>query len=378
MKLLVLNYEYPPVGGGGGRACADLCRELARRGHEVRIITSRAKGLDARQKIDGYLVQRVRTGRRSYEIATFSSMAAYLAAGFFPALAQILRWKPDLVHVHFAVPTGVMAPMLSRLTGTPYVLTAHLGDVPGGVRQKTDRWFRWVYRFTPPIWQRAARVVAVSGYTRQLALKHYPVAIDVIPNGVALPDPSTRETPLTAQPIPRLIFAGRFQPQKNLPFLIDTLGRLKELPWRLTMVGDGPEREQIQARVQANQIQERVDFPGWISSEEVWQRLGESDILAMPSLSEGLPVVGVHALAQGVAIIANRAGGLVDLVEDGVNGRLCEIGDGECYEDALRWALTDQERLGKAKRASQALAQRYDIASIAERYEALFLEAAQG
>jgi len=61
------------------------------------------------------------------------------------------------------------------------VLTVHLGDVPKGVPDKTDRWFRWVYPFTPPIWQGAARVTAVSEYTRRLALTYYPVSPQVIP-----------------------------------------------------------------------------------------------------------------------------------------------------------------------------------------------------
>ena len=65
------------------------------------------------------------------------------------------EWKPDLIHVHFAVPAGALAWILRRLTGIPYVLTAHLGDVPGGVPEKTGRWFRWIYPFTPPIWKKS-------------------------------------------------------------------------------------------------------------------------------------------------------------------------------------------------------------------------------
>ncbi|NJN80291.1 MAG: glycosyltransferase [Anaerolineales bacterium] len=91
--------------------------------------------------------------------------------------------SPNIIHTHFAVPAGALAFVLSKLTGVPYILTAHLGDVPDGVPEKTAHWFRWLKPFTKPIWQNAKKVIAVSEFTRQLALKHYPVEICVIPNG---------------------------------------------------------------------------------------------------------------------------------------------------------------------------------------------------
>ena len=80
-------------------------------------------------------------------------------------------------------------------------------------------------------------------------------------------------------------------------------------------------------------------------------------------------------MAQGVAIVANKAGGLVDLVDEGVNGRLCSIGDKQCFEDALRWCLEDHERLHQLKEASWRIAERFDIEHIADNYERVMAEA---
>jgi len=110
-----------------------------------------------------------------------------------------------------------------------------------------------------------------------------------------------------------------------------------------------------------------------MKSEEVEHELHASDILVMPSLSEGLPIVGVQALANGLAIVANRAGGLEDIVHDGINGRLCQIGDQNCYVEALKWALEDRDRLGAMKLASKEMSSRYDIRHVADEYESLFL-----
>jgi glycosyltransferase involved in cell wall biosynthesis len=374
VKILVLNYEFPPVGGGGGQASADLCRALARRGHEVRLVTTRVPGLARKQEIDGTTVLRVFTGRRSHFRASFLAMAGYVAGAFLPALRLARTWKPDLIHAHFAVPTGALANRLSRLTRIPYVLTAHLGDVPGGVPEKTGRWFRRVYRFTHPIWREASAVVAVSEYTRQLALEHYPVAIEVIPNGVALPDGAAEARPVSHPPA--LVFVGRFQPQKNLGFLIDLLDRVRDLPWGCTLVGDGPTRGEIEASIRQRNLADRVSLTGWVSPEEAARRLAASDLLVMPSLSEGLPVVGVRALAFGLALLVSQAGGLAELVEDGVNGRCCPIVDRECFERALRWCLEDSARLLQMKQASRSLAARYDIRTVAAAYEAIFARVA--
>ncbi len=370
MRILVLNYEFPPVGGGGGRACADLCKELAGRGHELHVLTSRARGLDKEELRDGYMISRVPTGRRSYFRASFLTMLSYVLLGILPGLRLIRRTKPDIIHVHFAVPTGALAWVLSKLTGTPYVLTIHLGDVPGGVPQKTDRWFRFVAPFIPPIWERASRVVAVSEFTRQLASATYNVPICVIPNGVKIQSEITVKPP--SQP-PILIFAGRFQPQKNLPFLIRALSQIQDLPWTLKLIGEGQERPLIEEAIAEEELETRIVFNGWMESEEVEDELLASDILVMPSLSEGLPIVGVQALAKGLAIVANRAGGLEDIVQEGVNGRLCQIGDQNCYVEALRWTLEDLDRLSTMKLASKEMSNRFDIRRVADEYEELFL-----
>lgn len=371
MRILVLNYEFPPVGGGGGRASADLSRGLAAAGHDLRVVTTRVPGLPAREGRDGYLVYRLWTGRKSRFQASFAVMASYVFCGFFPGMRHALRWKPDLIHAHFGVPTGALAYAVSRLTGTPYVLTAHLGDVPGGVPEKTELWFRFVDPLTPPIWRRACRVVAVSEHTRRLVDARYQVPSEVIPNGIELEalDPRPAHDP------PRLIFAGRFQPQKNLPFLLRALDQIRDLPWHLNMVGDGPDRELLKRRVAELGLGDRIQFNGWVASEEVQRYLRASDLLVMPSIAEGLPVVAVQALAHGVAVAASEAGGLAEVVNNGVNGIRCPVGDLDCYVTALRTCLEDRSRLTAMKAASLKEAERYDIRRVTREYERVFQQA---
>jgi glycosyltransferase involved in cell wall biosynthesis len=372
MRILVLIHEFPPIGGGGGRVAQDLCQGFAERGHDVKVLTADLGGLADNRRELNFSVIRLPSGRREAFLADLRAMSGYIIAGFWEARKLIKNWQPDLVHVHFAVPAGPIAWLLLKTERIPYVLTTHLGDVPGGAPEKTERWFRWIHPFIPPIWGRAARVVAVSEYTRQLALRHYPVDISVIPNGVDVrkfkPEILARNT------IPRIVFAGRFMSQKNPLQLVRVLARLKAIPWQCTMFGDGLLRPQVEKEIATHQLDNRIQLRGWVEPPEVIAEFAKSDILFMPSRSEGLPVVGVQAMASGMAIVAGNAGGFIDLVQPGENGFLYDPDDVEGMSDGLRTLLTKPETLLNARKKSLAFAENYDLDLIVSRYEQLFRE----
>lgn len=367
MRILVFSHEYPPVGGGGGRVAQDLCRGLAARGHSVRILTAGLGDLPARENDGGVEVVRLRSGRREAFRAGMGAMAGYVWAAFWAGWKAIRQWRPDVLHVHFAVPAGPVAWLLSRLTGVPYVLTAHLGDVPGGTPEKTGRWFRYVFPFTPPIWRGAARVVAVSEFTRALAIQHYPVPVQVIFNGVDLAALDPGE--ISVHQPPRIVFAGRFMPQKDPLLVVRALDAVRDLPWTCAMLGDGPLHAAVLEEIRRCGLEERFILPGWVSTEAVLREFDASDILCMPSLSEGLPVVGVQALAKGLALLVTRVGGWADLVEAGRNGFLLAPGEPEGFAAALRGWLSDPAALLAARQSSRALAAKFDLEKIVAEYE---------
>ncbi|MDP1544937.1 MAG: glycosyltransferase family 4 protein [Anaerolineales bacterium] len=376
MRILTVIYEFPPIGGGGGRAAYDICMELAARGHDVTVLTAHMQGLPRDEVKDGLRLVRIPSLRTEAFAASFSAMLAYDLAGLWAGLGLIRKLRPDILHTHFAVPSGALAWMLSILTGVPYILTAHLGDVPDGVPEKTGRWFRWLKPFTKPVWRRARRVVAVSEFTRQLALKHYPVDIQVVPNGVDFDNLAQRKIEINTPP--RLVFAGRFVPQKNPLAIIRVLAQLKELSWNCSMLGDGPMFEQVRQEIEAHGMLERFNLAGWVTPQEVLDEFSRSDILFMPSFSEGLPVVGVQALAKGLAIVASRIGGFLDLVDHESNGCLIEVQDEAVFANTLRGLISNPERLLKFRRASLEKARSFDMKKVADRYEFIFQDVLNG
>ena len=367
MKILVLIHEFPPVGGGGGRAAQDICRGLAERGHEITVLTAHLKGLPKEETIDGMHILRVPSLRREAFRADIKAMGGFVLSGLWAGYRLTKSWQPDVIHAHFAVPAGALAWMLSRLTGVRYMMTVHLGDVPGGVPEKTGGWFKWIMPFTHSIWRDAKQVVAVSEFTRQLALRHYQREITVIPNGVnvAQLQPATFQV----QTPPRIVFAGRLMAQKNPIQIIRTLAELKELPWECVLLGDGPLMADVQQSIKECGLQDRFILPGWVTPEDVLDWFDKSDILFMPSLSEGLPVVGVQALAKGLAFVVSDIGGFVDLVEDGKNGFLVALNDPSSFLTALKELISNKNYLSHFRKASLQKVTSFDMALIVEQYE---------
>ena len=371
MRILVLIHEYPPVGGGGGRVARDLCGRLAAAGHEIYLLTARYGDLPRLERRGNLTVERLSSGRREPYRADLKAMAGFIVAATARGLKLSREWKPDVIHAHFAVPAGPSAWLISTLTGVPYILTAHLGDVPGGVPEKTGKWFRWIYPLTPPVWKGAKKVVAVSPFTRQLAAQSYPgVTVDVIPNGVDLRaiDPGA----LALNSPPRIVFSARLMPQKNPLQVVRTLAAVRDLPWQCEILGDGPLMEPLRREIADHHLDDRINLTGWVTPEVVLQAYARSDILFMPSLSEGLPVTGVQALAMGLALVVSRIGGWDGLVDDGENGFRVSLDTPERFETALRNLLDDPERLLKARLASRRLAEKFDLDSVAAAYENIF------
>src|SRR6478735_5504296 len=263
MKVLVLCYEYPPLGGGGGRVARTVAEQLVARGHEIRVQTAGMKHLPAHETIEGVDVFRSFAFRRFEDRCSVPEMGYFCATSFLPAVRHCRTWKPDVMHAHFAVPTGALAWSVHRLTGVPYVITAHLGDVPGGFPEQTDTLFRFAGGAAKWIWRDAAAVTAVSTFVQQLAERAYHRPVTRILNGIDLAD--ARSNPERLGEPPHLVFVGRLNPQKCPLFLIDLLATVRDLPWRLTLVGDGMLMPDVRARIAAHALDDRVALPGWVS-----------------------------------------------------------------------------------------------------------------
>lgn len=370
MRILVLCYEFPPVGGGGGRVAEDLCRYFTMHGHEVLVHTSGFKNITHDEERFGFSIKRTFSFRKKQDKCTIPEMFFYVLTNLFPSLYYAISWKPQIIHCHFAVPTGIIACIISFITKVPYVLTAHLGDVPGGVPEQTDKVFKYIKPFTSFIWKGAAAITAVSEHVANLAHNAYGISAQIIANGIEiLPKQLSNFRP--HQPV-KLIFAGRFNAQKNLLFLIDVLTQLTEFEWTMDFVGEGDLMPQVRDAVAVNNLEKRVCFHGWLSPDKADIIMSDCDILILPSKYEGMPVVGVKALLYGLAIIASDIDGMKGIVSHNVNGYLCPVNDMNAFVNSLKTLITDTELLCLMKEKSYALAENFDLSIISASYESVF------
>jgi glycosyltransferase involved in cell wall biosynthesis len=168
MRILMLNYEYPPLGGGASPVTRDLCLHLANAGHEVDVVTMGFGRLPPVETFDNVRVIRVPALRRSAVRAEAVELLSYIAAALPPALALLRHRRYDVVHAHFIVPTGMLAAVVRQASGLPLVITAHGSDVPG---YNPDRFIR-AHRVIAPAWRLVARsadvIVSPSHYLRGL------------------------------------------------------------------------------------------------------------------------------------------------------------------------------------------------------------------
>lgn len=373
MKILVLCYEYPPIGGGGGRVAKSVAEELAKRGHEVRVQTAALGWRSVRETVGGVEVFRAASGRRVPDTCAVHEMGLFVATSFFPTLRHIRTWRPDVMHAHFAMPTGVLAWLAHLFTKVPYVLTAHLGDVPGGVPEQTDTLFQLVGPLARRVWQQAAAATAVSSFVQQLAEHAYGLSVTRILNGIELGD-ERPAPPMLSEPR-HLVFLGRFNPQKRPQLLIDALAGMPALPWRATMIGDGPLMSAVRERVERHGLGSRVRLTGWLDGLEVQHILAGADILCMPSSSEGMPVAAVEALKHGLAIVASDVPGVRDVVENGVNGFRVSASTHHELQEKLVFLLEHESALLAMKRASWEKAREFDLRLIVDQYERVLQEA---
>ncbi len=372
MRLLLINYEYPPVGGGAATATEALGREFVRLGHSVVVLTGSYKDLPASCEADGIIVRRIPALRRRLEKSGIVEMTSFLVAGQLVAPSLIRRHRIEGTIAFFSFPSGPVALAGWAQCGVPYVVALRGGDVPG-----TEPSLRFMHQFLQPlrraILRRALAVVANSEGLKKMAESSDAVSVRVIPNGVdtSLFRPGPGRT-VGSHPL-RVIFVGRLRSQKNVPVLFQQLARLPAGTWKLDLVGDGPLRKELFSLADRLGLTNSITWHGWIPRLQLRDLYQDCDCLVNPSLYEGMANAVLEAMASELAVLASKVPGNSDLVLHGETGYLFDLLHPDELGDGLL-ALTRESqqcrRFGAAGRAR--VARLFSWAAAAASYVSLF------
>jgi glycosyltransferase involved in cell wall biosynthesis len=378
MQILFCNYEYPPIGGGGGVVMGAMAAELARRGHDITVLTSRAFGLPADSVEDGVRVVRVPVFfRRHLAVANLPSMAAYLPMGLLRGLKLGRKKSFDVINTHFVVPSGPLGDWLSRRLQIPNVLSVHGGDLFDPSKPTSPHRHGFLRAPIRNLLTRADAVVAQSRDTAQNVARIYGVErpVELVPLGIARP-PARVRADRSAYGIPEDAFVmatvGRVVARKATPDLVRVLAAAQRKDMYLLVVGDGPECGEVQRVATELGVSERVKCLGHVTEQQKYAALGMSDIFVSTSQHEGFGLVFLEAMAYGLPVVCYDRGGQVDFLSTPTTGAVVKLNDIDTFTREVVALYESPDRRAEAGKHNLAAVETYFIDRCARRYEGIF------
>lgn len=371
LRIAMVIGQFSPVVGGAEVQAGRLASELIRRGQDARILTGRwSHAWPAEEEIEGAPVKRIGALRPWLGLPGLRRHSyRWFVRGLRRELIALGR-QVDIVHAHQILEPAVAAVRASRVTGVPVIAKMSGSGMAGdldGLRRRSGE----------PAWRELcaglARFVAVSESAAAAAVAAgFPSErVRRIPNGA----PAALWRKESYDGSRRLVCVARCRPVKGLDVLIRAFGRLaaERGELALDLVGGGPERKALEALARGLGLSERVTFHGDVPDPTPFLR--QADVFVLPSRAEGFSNALLEAMAAGLPCVATAVGGATEVITHGDTGLLVRPEDPAALEDAVGRALDDaglRERMGR--RARRRVEEDYSIASVADRYEALYRE----
>jgi glycosyltransferase involved in cell wall biosynthesis len=377
LRILFCNFEYPPLGGGGGIFMAGIARALARR-HEVTVLTSRGEDSPALSMDGSARVVRVPVFfRREAPVANLLSMLAYVPSGALRGLFMRPAHSFDVINTHFVVPSGPVGHFLGAVSGVRNVLSVHGGDLYDPSKKLSPHRHAWLRGTVAALLRGADAVVGQSQDTVGRVQSIYGVTrpVELIPLGIDRPPrapPTSREyfgLPANAFV---LVTVGRLIPRKNNVQLVSMLWHPALTNAHLLIVGDGPNAHSIRAVATAHGVSDRVHILGAVNDDEKYRALSVADVFVSTSRHEGFGLMFLEAMAVGLPIVCYDRGGQTDFLKSGVTGQVIPLDDIDAFVHALVELQDSKEMRDRLGANNLRRAEGYSIEHCASRYEQLF------
>jgi phosphatidylinositol alpha-1,6-mannosyltransferase len=375
MKILMLNNEFPPLGGGTGTVNQAILNKL-RDSPDLKIdlITSSPENIYESETFSERIsIFKVPVNRFNIHHASNKELIIYGVRAFSYAFRKHRQRKYDMCLAWSAVPAGASALGLKLISGLPYMLRVSGPDIPG-----FEERYKNLYPVLKPlirfIWKNADIVIAKCSAEAELIHEIDPkVRITIIPNGV------DTDQYIPGEPIPeegplKLLCVARLIKRKGQHHLIEAVKRFTDqgIDITLDLVGSGDAEEEYRELVEALQIGDKVKFKGYIPREEISANYSHAHVFVLPSYNEGMSVATLEAMASGLPVIVSRTPGTEELVREGENGLTFEWGDIDVLTQHLLKLDSDRELARQMALESRIQALKFSWDSSSKKFDRLF------
>ncbi|MEW6234460.1 MAG: glycosyltransferase [Candidatus Omnitrophota bacterium] len=370
LRILSLNYEFPPIGGGGGNAHQHILREFRNYPDiDLTLITTTPQPeLYGSSYSPNVRIVFLPQKKKDLLYWRRSEIVEYLACHYGFLRTHLQKEAYDLCHVFFGFPSGFLAYLHRKRL--PYIVSVRGSDVPG-----YNRRFSLDYVLLRPmlkrIYRSSQRVIANSRGLKELYEKQFPdLRAGVIPNGIdAATFTPRREKDWEEW---RLVCAARLIARKGIDLLLQACQRLVEdgINFSCHLIGDGPEESSLKRMAGELRLGERICFHGRMSRDEIARFLPNCDLFVLPSYAEGMSNAALEAMACGLPVLLTDTGGSRELIEG--NGEIVPVGDAEALASALMRMLAQPEIMRRLGVRSRERAETFSWNNVAAQYYDLY------
>lgn len=368
MKVLHITPYFYPIQAGAELYVYEVAKYLVKKNYEVSVLTKHFGNLTDFELIDGIKVYRV----RSLDIPKLRSFIA-----FMPMLNKALRLEYDFIHAHITYPSAIIAYIINKIKKTPYIVTCQGDELLDYPESKELKYIKPILELAL---KNASKIHCISNAIKNSLINNFNISkskIEVIPNGVDLKKfrPTAKinlKEKFNAEFI--LINVSRLSPKNNIEKTIEAfkLVSKKHKNIKYLIVGEGKEKKNLKKLIDKLNLGSDVILMGWIRHDELPAYIAGSDAFIRTSITEGLGIVFLEAMACGTPVIASRVHGILDIVEDYKTGLLVDPNDVNQIAKKIAEIIEDESLRERLSRNGINFVKNFEWAKICERSEKLY------
>lgn len=376
MKILMLNYEFPPIGGGAGRAHKAILGELAHdRDITIDVLTSAPLEQAGTEHLnDRITIEKIGISKKNLHHWRHSEILIWLYKASVRYGELLRKNNYDLIHIFFGLPTGLIC-WLNGTKSIPYIVSMRGSDVPG----KSNQFQMEHFILTRPlksIWRKAESLIACSEGLKKRALAFCPnINVSVIANGVDIELYKPAENQGFSEKL-KLITVGRLTGTKRLDILIamTELLRKQGIDASLTIAGTGKLETQLKELVSGRNLNSFINLTGRVSEQAMPELYRKHNLFVSATAAEGMSNAMLEAMASGLPIITTRCEGLDELIKG--NGIILEQPDIALFAEEVIKLHNNKSSYQLMAAEARKQAEKFSWKAVADQYVQIYRQVA--